>query len=91
MSFGWKLAVTLLIISAVLIIFYAPTVDLQPTTFRAMKAMSAMLLAIAAVRKVVASLHVLISSSFQPVALALKSGTNLFYVRLLALHCARLC
>jgi predicted membrane metal-binding protein len=91
MSFSWKLAVTVLIIAAVLIIFYAPTVDLQPTTFRAVKAISAMLLAMAAVRKAVASLHVLIPSAFQPVPLALKPGSNPFYIRLLASHCARLC
>lgn len=51
----WTIILVALVVAAVAIVFFAPSVDLPPTAMRSLEVVSALFLAIAAIRKYLTS------------------------------------
>ena len=83
--------IALVILVAIGIVLFAPSVDLEPTAMRAAKAASIIFLAIAAVAQIVTSLALPSPRASQIAVVCPDLWSSLFEIKLIDLNCTRLC
>jgi hypothetical protein len=91
MSQRFHILVVVLVLLAVVIVFFAPTVDLEPTAMRAVKAASIIFLAIAAVGQTVTNLVLFSRGPFESAVSDSNLWSHLLQGSLLDMNCTRLC
>ena len=91
MSRKWIILVVALVVAAVAIVFFAPSVDLPPTAMRSLEVITAVFLAVAAIRHLACSIFRSCPVQRRAALADVGQRKGLYELSLIDLNCARLC